>query len=1083
MKRVGNGVAFSLAMLLACCGWAFALDSSRNITSLHFHHLTLAAGLSNSDVRAIVQDHQGFMWFGTWLGGLNRYDGYTFKVYKHDDQDDRSLADNTIRTIYVDRAGVLWVATNDGIDRYDRDTDSFVHYRHRPDDPANPRYYRIDSFYEDEAGTLWLANLAGLARFDRTNGRVDPYTPTPKDSVSFNDTDLRCLLVDATTGLLWASSWDEGVSALDRSTGRFTRYKNIPSDPTSLSSNDVVDIFQDREGRLWFATLGGLNRFDPKTRTFIRYVHDPRNPASLSDDSLAKTYEDPTGRFWVATNNGMDLMDRARGTFTRYVHDPDDSTSLSSNVINPRALYEDASGALWIGMRSTGVDRLSGLTERFTTYRHKSEDANSPSNNTITGLAEDEAGALWIGTDAGLDHFDGRTFTHFRADPNDTRHLSPGPERLVAQDSHGAIWTGTYGGGLDRLDGRNVTHFRHDPRNSDSPGNNNIGGLVPDTEGGLWIGVHGNGMDYFDGRHFTHFFPPIPPNPAGPPAAFIRPLLLDRQGMLWICSDNWGLIRFDTRTRKFTAYLMDPNQPAQGSNWTTDIYSDGAVLWVGSPRGLFRFDPETGRFTRHYTEKDGLANNSIVGVLGDALGNIWLSTINGLSRFDPKTETFRNYDVFDGLQGNDFSPRSEAKAADGRMFFGGGNGLSAFYPDKVAYNPAPPPVALTEFELFNKPVRIGAKDSPLRQAINVASIVMLRHDQAVFRFEFAALDFTAPQKNRYAYKLEGFDKDWQYTDALRRFATYTNLNPGDYTFRVKASNNDGVWNEQGVALHLAILPAWYQTNWFRGACIAAFLMMIWGIHELRVRQLAMQFNMRLEERVAERTRIARDLHDTLLQSFQGLLLQFKAVSYRLRPGEIKKSLDAAIGEASQAITEGRDTVQGLRASVAEKNDLAEAIRTFGEELASSASNQPPVAFEVMVEGRRRTKHPFLRDEVYRIAIEALRNAFRHAQADKIEVELQYGDTAFTLRVRDNGRGIDRDVLSSDGRKGHFGLHGMRERAKLAGGELAIWSEVDSGTEIELTIPASRAYTSSGQGLWWFRKSSQKDTGSKKKVES
>jgi signal transduction histidine kinase len=280
-----------------------------------------------------------------------------------------------------------------------------------------------------------------------------------------------------------------------------------------------------------------------------------------------------------------------------------------------------------------------------------------------------------------------------------------------------------------------------------------------------------------------------------------------------------------------------------------------------------------------------------------------------------------------------------------------------------------------------------------------------------------------------------------------------------------------------------IPPAWYQTNWFRAACILVFLGMIWGIHELRVRQLAHQFNMRVEERVGERTRIARDLHDTLLQSFQGLLLQFKAVSYQLQPGKTKNALDAAIDEASQAITEGRDTVQGLRVSVAEKDDLAEAIRTFGEELASSASNQPPVAFEVMVEGRRKRKRPFLRDEVYRIAMEALRNAFHHARADKIEVELQYGDTAFTLRVRDNGRGIDRDVLSSGGHKGHFGLHGMRERAELAGGELAIWSEVDSGTEIELTIPASRAYTTSARRFWWFRKPSQKDPDVKERVES
>jgi PAS domain-containing protein len=308
--------------------------------------------------------------------------------------------------------------------------------------------------------------------------------------------------------------------------------------------------------------------------------------------------------------------------------------------------------------------------------------------------------------------------------------------------------------------------------------------------------------------------------------------------MLWSCSDNSGLVRFDTHTRKFTAYLMDPNQPgSQGANWTGDVYSDGASLWVASPKGLFRFDPETGKFTRHYTQKDGLASNSVVGVQSDALGNIWVSTIKGLSRFDPKTEIFRNYDAFDGLQGNDFFPRCRAKTPEGRLFFGGVNGLSAFYPDQLADNLTPPPLVLTDFELFNKPVRVGGKGSPLRVSINVASSITLRYDQSVFRFQFAALNFAAPQKNRYAYKLDGFDRDWQYTDASRPFATYTNLDPGGYTFRVRASNNDGVWNEQGAALRVRILPPWWGTWWFRALYAAAFLALLSAIYQVRVRQL------------------------------------------------------------------------------------------------------------------------------------------------------------------------------------------------------------------------------------------------------
>src|SRR5208337_5407671 len=324
--------------------------------NLRFTHLSVADGLSNADVRAIAQDHQGFMWFGTWLGGLNRYDGYTFKVYKHDDQDEHSLGCDGIQTLYVDRAGVLWVGTNEGVDRYDRDTDSFVHYRHREGDPTSLPGYQARTFFEDESGTLWVATSGGLSRLDKTSGRFFTYRRNPNDPTRFGDTEAGALCLDAKTGLLWVSTPGQGVSAIERSTGRFTRYKNDPNDPASLSNNIVVHILQDRNGNLWFSTLRGLNRFDPKTHRFSRYLHDPRNPASLSDDLVWMTHEDRAGNFWVATNNGLNLMDRARGTFTRYLHDPDDSSSLSSNVTN-RALYEDASGALWIGTQSTGVDR------------------------------------------------------------------------------------------------------------------------------------------------------------------------------------------------------------------------------------------------------------------------------------------------------------------------------------------------------------------------------------------------------------------------------------------------------------------------------------------------------------------------------------------------------------------------------------------------------------------------------------------------------------------------------------------------------------------------------------------------------
>ena len=554
------------------------------------------------------------------------------------------------------------------------------------------------------------------------------------------------------------------------------------------------------------------------------------------------------------------------------------------------------------------------------------------------------------------------------------------------------------------------------------------------------------------------------------------PLLLDGKRQLWLASSS-GLIRFDTNTHKFTTYLLDPNQTdgqAQAPNWTEDVYFDGSSIWVASPHsGLFRFDPATGKLTRHYAEKDGLPSNSVVGVLGDAQGNLWVSTVTGMSKFDPRTETFRNYDIFDGLQGSGFSPHCHAEAPDGRLFFGGLDGLSAFYPNKIADNPTPPPVVLTQFELFNKPLTVGEKDSPLQRAINVASFLALRYDQSVFSFQFAALNYDSPQKNKYAYKLEGFDRDWQFTDASRRRATYTNLDPADYTFRVKASNNDGVWNEQGVALHLTILPPWWRTNWFRALCAAVFFLLLWTAYQLRVRQLAHQFNMRLEERVAERTRIARELHDTLLQSFQALLLHFQTgiIMLAQRPADARKLLEDALERASQAIAEGRDAISGLRMSTLEKNDLAVAIAAIAKELAEAQGSEASTAFQVHVEGTPRELHPILQDEIYRLATEALRNGFRHAAAQHVEVEIRYDEHYFRIRVRDDGKGIPSDVLSANGREGHYGLPGMRERAELAGGKLTIWTERDSGTEIEFMIQAARAYVKSTRHFWYLGKRS------------
>jgi signal transduction histidine kinase len=498
------------------------------------------------------------------------------------------------------------------------------------------------------------------------------------------------------------------------------------------------------------------------------------------------------------------------------------------------------------------------------------------------------------------------------------------------------------------------------------------------------------------------------------------------------------------------------------------------TLWVSTEGGLSRI--KDGHILT-LTTQNGLPCNTVHWMMEDDAQSVWLYLSCGLvrisrSELDAWTSRAIQVTVFDssdGVSNHRFTSGDSsvvAKSADGKLWFVQFGGVSVIDPYHLPVNKLPPPVHIEQITAD------GKEYDPAR-----GPLPPLVRDLAI---DYTALSLVAPEKMQFLVKLEGQDKDWR-VPTNPRHAHYTNLAPKHYRFLVKASNNSGVWNEEGASLDFVIPPAWYQTNSFRALCVAAFLALLWALYQYRLHQLARQFQMTLDTRVAERTRIARDLHDTLLQSFHGILLFLQSGIHLLEehPAEAKKTLKTAAEQAERAIIEGREAVQGLRASTVEQNDLALAIKTLGGELTVAESSSQKPEFAVQVEGIPRNLHPILRDEVFRIAGEAMRNAFRHAEAKQIEVEIRYDERQLRLRVRDDGKGIDPKLLSDHGREGHYGLPGMRERAKLIGGKLTVWSEMDAGTEVELSIPAGRPYTApAGQRLWLaekFAKLSGKDT--------
>jgi len=850
-------------------------------TDVKFEHISLEDGLSQSIINTIMKDSEGFMWFGT-QSGLNKYDGYefviyknnpfdsttisnnivqstceddegyiwigtaggglnkfnretqTFKHYHHDPENPNSISGDFVGFAFEDKSNYLWVFTNaGGVDLFNRETEQFEHFRYKPDDPLSLCNDNIKWVREDSHGNLWIGTQNGLNKFSREEKNFERYlVGTYVSSIYESQSDPGVLWL--TTGSVQDMADGKGLIKFDTENNSYTYFKHNPSDRNSISSNITNRINQSKDGTFWIATAHGLNKFDPSTNKFITYLPNPGS-TSGNNNLILQFIENMFGNIMFVTGDrdGGYEFDPETETFTHFEYDPSNPYSLSNNFIT--TVYEDTTGVSWIGTNSGGLNKIDHYAKKFNSYLYDPHNPTSLNGQIVRGINLDSKGELWVGTaGGGLDRFskDRKKVTHYTHNKYNPKSISVDNVWAVYEDKEGNLWVGTFGGGLDKFNRESETfkHYRFDENDNNSISDDYIREIYEDSEGRLWIGTDFGGMNLFD-RNTESFYriQNDSNNPNSLPHNSVRTIAEDKAGNLWLGTLGGGLSKlvlnpedikkernevFNFGGNTFTNYKYNPADSNSLSNDAVQsiFIDDDGIIWIGTfGGGLNRLDPVTDSFTVFTEDNSDIPNNVIYSVLGDEQGNIWMSSNRGITKYDPVKNVFTNFDMDDGLQSREFNGQAEFYSSAGEMFFGGINGLNSFFPDSLRNNPYPPRIAITDFKLFNKSVSIGG-DSPLKKHISETDEIILSHWQNDISFEFVALHYNKPKENKYAFMLENYDGSWIKTDDQRQ-ATYTNLDPGEYVFKVIASNNDGVWNYKGESVKIIITKPWWRTGW------------------------------------------------------------------------------------------------------------------------------------------------------------------------------------------------------------------------------------------------------------------------------
>ncbi len=1010
-----------------------------------FEHISIEQGLSQSSVFTIFQDSKGFLWFGT-LDGLDKYDGYKFSVYRSVPHDSNSLSDNTIFKIYEDRNGILWIGTlGGGLDKFDRSTDKFTSFRFSPHDSMSLSNNNVRSILEDTHGNLWIGTNNGLNKFNKKSSRFTRYVNEPGSHNSLSNNYIWCIYeAPSQPGILWIGTYN-GLNKFDITTNKFTSYKYNAGDPHSISNNYVWSIIEGSPGILWIGTNNGLNKFNTKSGKFTRYLRNNKDTHSISNNNVWSLCKDSNGSILAGTlGGGLNKMvkgkseqyNKTKVSFVHYEYDPGNPNSLSHNYV--WSIYQDRTGVLWIGT-DVGLNKLDPEKEKFRHYKSLPYDPNSLSNNEVTAIYRDHLNKLWIGTRNGLNKFDekNKKFIHYKANSKNPYSLSNNYVRSIGEDSEGNLYVGTNGGGLNKFI-RSSNKFIHistgNPPNGLS--NSNITSIHQDETGLLWLGTLA-GLDILNPKTGkVNIYIHEPDNPQSLSHDYVYTVYEDRDKTMWIGTLGGGLNKFNRRTDTFTRYMENPEDTTSLSNnnvWC--IYEDQeGTLWIGTNNGLNKFNKRNGTFT-HFNERWGLVNNVIYGILEDDSGNLWLSSNKGLSKFNPGNHSIRNYTTGDGLQSDQFGGNAYFKDSNGEMYFGGINGFNMFYPDSIKDNPYKPPIVITDFQIFNESVPIG-KNSPLKESISETKSITLPSSDNVFSFEFAALHYSSPGTNQYAYQMIGFDKKMIYS-GTRRFVTYTNLDPGRYTFKVIGSNNDGVWNTKGVSLNIIITPPFWKTWWFITLFVVFMLSVIGSIIYFRIRHL-LAF-----ERL--RVKISADLHDDIGTRLTEISLLSDMV-YHVEPdnsNSYKESVKRIGGIARDLIESMSDIVWLINPK---RDSLYELFLKLKDNYEELLTYKKIFLYINNLNNLDKVRLPMeYRKNVYLIFKEAMNNSIKHSNCTEISINPQIQAGFLTITLYDNGKGFDLKQETPGSGRGN-----MLDRAEAIGGKLRIQSKPGEGVMIKFT---------------------------------